>query len=238
MPVLLLLFVGGCRLFTSLDGYVGTEVEAGAQPHDGGNADADGAADALAHDAGDPDAQGVDVDADAADTGDGACTPTVYGPVSATLAEEVGTGLAWESPGAAAVPDATYASVLLVQNSASKILRITGFPLSVPPGAAITGVEMIVTRRCVDGVDIDDVVKLASEGAFVGDNRAKPERWDQVWTDVSYGGPDDLWGAVLTPEAVNDPTFGIALSTRYDTGSVLDDTAQVDGVRVKVYTCE
>jgi hypothetical protein len=107
------------------------------------------------------------------------------------------------------------------------------FQLEVPQDAQITGITAEI-RRAGDPMISDYSVRLVKDGELLGAERAKPELWTGELQWLTYGGPDDLWGAEWTPADLNSDAFGVALSVAYTMQSG-NARAYVDQVRVTVH---
>ncbi len=112
----------------------------------------------------------------------------------------------------------------------------TNFALNVPPLAVINGIEVTVRRRSwtLSSSIADNAVSLIKGGSVGPVDRGKPDAWTDSYTEVTYGGPADLWGATWTAADLNDPSFGVALSAKYIVAAG-NDYALVDQIKVKVY---
>lgn len=109
--------------------------------------------------------------------------------------------------------------------------------MSVPSTATINGIAVEVRRRTRDasGVTIAGrEVKLIEGPVLLTASRASPPPWTRTRAYVTYDGPTDLWGRLWTPADLNDPTLGVAVSTR-GIGATGGDEARVDHVRLTVY---
>ncbi len=128
-------------------------------------------------------------------------------------------------------------SVASALGGQTEYLQLTGFDFNVPSDAVITGVELKM-RRMVDRPSLgllegvlgpvldalvgsmkDHVIMLVKDGEPMGDNMASSSAWSRdAWETETYGGLTNLWGALLTPDDVNDPDFGVVISAQYGSG--------------------
>lgn len=148
-----------------------------------------------------------------------------------TAADDASSGtIAWAGVNAAALAkggDIVYTSAAFAQ---SHKLKVTGFGLSVPAGATITGITVEVSRAALVNFVYDLHLQLLKGGVAVGTDKASPAKWPLSigeYQSVTYGG--DLWGTTWTPAQVNDPDFGMYLQVQFSNG-----WAQVDAIRIKV----
>lgn len=127
----------------------------------------------------------------------------------------------WVNPGNAAQgasePSDSEAAVTAANYDAgytSEQLRLTGYGFSIPDGATINGVTVVVRRRYfAGGPAVDYRVQLWND-AQIGDNKALTgTNWPSATLgNQSYGGTADGWNANLTAAIVNASTFGVVLS--------------------------
>lgn len=163
----------------------------------------------------------------------------VAGQVSAqpAAAESEQASSAWSDPAKAAVADGDYALAAgLSGDDLTDDLAASQLGLSVPDGAIIHGVTLVVRRGGMNGVGklVDSHVQLLNGGARGGSSRSSTP-WATGVADATYGGPEDLWGHGWTPAEVNAPGFGAALAVEYQGSG--NDWARVDGFSVTVHYC-
>jgi hypothetical protein len=139
-------------------------------------------------------------------------------------------------------PLSDAAQLVLWSDPYRDFLLLDDFRLEVPAAAEIRGITVTV-RRAGGGPNeaVDAGVRLIKGGVMGQSDRSSPMPWSgPELSNVDYGGATDLWGATWTPEDVNAPDFGVALSAAY-TQSAGNGRAYVDIVYVTVsYTlaCE
>ena len=153
--------------------------------------------------------------------------------VAATIANAAGTGtVAWAGTGPYTATG-TFSST-------SQYLEATAFGFNIPAKATILGVSVSVTRSAnvsssPNGAT-DAIVSLITGLGVVGSNYAVPATfWPLVGAAAVYGtGTTDLWGLGLTPQIINSPTFGVAISaTMVSAASAV--IASVSQIAVTVY---
>ncbi|MBN2494227.1 MAG: hypothetical protein JXR96_06530 [Deltaproteobacteria bacterium] len=150
-------------------------------------------------------------------------------------------GSAADVPEAVSADDHAYAVADVQPSKDSLAFRCTDFGFDLPAGAVVSGIELRLLRATSGTVTNHDlVVQLLDAGEPAGDNRADT---GPVWPDASvgfarktYGGPDDLWGASWTAEAVEDLGFGIQIAT-HNHWSDDPSTAYIDAVDILVHYC-
>jgi hypothetical protein len=199
----------------------GSPIDAGA------DASADAADDATAEDASD------------AEPDSGLCSTTFLQALSASTIA-VTSGRDWTNPTAAITSNNAYAEVSsMVDGEVSDYLVVTDFVAAVPAAATVTGISVSIERRQSGNTVFiaDNLVRLVVNGAVVGQNKAFNGLWTGTDTTVTYGGPNDRWGAALTTADVNASTFGAAISVAYASTAGNSD-ARIDAIKVQIHhTC-
>ena len=79
---------------------------------------------------------------------------------------------------------------------------------------AVNGIELrVIAQR--NGRITDETIQLTYQDSAIGRNNYQYETDDQgrlpLFDDTRYGGPEDLWGADITAEMLQDPSFGVIL---------------------------
>lgn len=91
-------------------------------------------------------------------------------------------------------------------------------------------VVMTINLQCLR--ESDNSVRLVQGGVVTGNNLAQTATpWQTTDAYTTYGGPNELWGAVWTTTIVNANNFGAVLSA-----SVTNGTAQIDHMRITIYS--
>jgi len=80
--------------------------------------------------------------------------------------------------------------------------------------ATVSGIQLdLVTQR--NGRITDNTIQLTYQGQAIGKNNfsyvTDVEGHLKLVNENTYGGADDLWGAEITPEMLQDPSFGVIL---------------------------
>lgn len=106
-----------------------------------------------------------------------------------------------------------YAVAVLLLGQASQYLMVTGFNFNIPQDATINGVAVSVSRfgSILSGVS-DNSVRIVKAGSVVGTDKALGGFWPAADTVANYGDLNDDWGVSWTPQDINDPNFGVAIS--------------------------
>ena len=92
-------------------------------------------------------------------------------------------------------------------------LICTAFQMTDLP-STISGLELTLNAQR-NGRIVDEIIQLTYQGQAIGDNNfvylTDSEGHLKLVNQTVYGGPTDLWAAELTPEILQDPTFGVIL---------------------------
>ena len=118
----------------------------------------------------------------------------------------------------------------------SDYLKLTNFGFSIPSTATILGVEIQIAHRqgstahCIK----DNILKLCYDGSVMGDNNASDEWWSTNYETFEYGDESEMWGCSLTPDMINDSSFGVMIQTK-NYSSAYVTTFYIDCVYIKVH---
>lgn len=127
------------------------------------------------------------------------------------------------------------AVLILVDQSYDDALVLTGFGVSIPSDATITGIQFQVQRNADDSFAVDDSVRIMKNGVLVGTDHALGGAWPSALTDQTYGGAYDAWGVSWAPEDVESGGFGLSIAPQYNGPSAGNDRAHIDSVLVRVF---
>lgn len=119
-------------------------------------------------------------------------------------------------------------------------LVATGYGLSIPAGATVSGIEVRITRGTTNGYMKDAHVQLMKAGAVQSAaDRASGSQYPVGAQTVIYGGSSDLWGNTWTPADINNAGFGVAYAPEYNgpgtTDAVTMSGADGSAIEVVVY---
>lgn len=99
-----------------------------------------------------------------------------------------------------------------IRNSTYSLI-CTEFNMSELPDT-ITGIELYIQAQR-NGRISDYQIQLTHENLPIGENNFKyitdTEGHFLLLNNTVYGGPDDTWGAEITKEMLQDPSFGVIL---------------------------
>ena len=107
-----------------------------------------------------------------------------------------------------------------IANTATGDLRTSTYTLTctdfkfvgLPP--VISGIHLTLSVQR-SGRIVDQVIQITHGGVAIGDNRTSHfTDYDGnliIMNNSVVGGISDMWGAVLTPEVISDPSFGVIL---------------------------
>jgi hypothetical protein len=157
---------------------------------------------------------------------------------AATTLESTSNEVGWSSVNnALAEDDAVATTTLLSDQRASGSLVLSGFAGVVPDDAAISGITLSVKRSATAAEQLQDTAVFLRTGAeTIGLNRASPDLWPIASTTVSYGGPNDRFGAALNADDVNSGALGAELTVAH-AGSTGAAAPEVDSIIVTVHYC-
>ena len=124
----------------------------------------------------------------------------------------------------------------------SYLVKMYDLGFSIPVGATVAGVEVLVVRKATRSNDADcvrdKVVKLlTTAGAPTGSNKADTAtNWPSItfMTGKSYGGTSSTWGTALTPTWVNNSGFGVGLQVSICPSGGAVMTAMVDYMGIRI----
>ena len=85
---------------------------------------------------------------------------------------------------------------------------------SIPTLSEINGIQLEIKAQRFGRI-VDQLIQLTYQGSAIGQNKTNYIT-DNLGTfpitnDSTYGGSTDLWGYDITPEMLNDPSFGVLL---------------------------
>lgn len=113
-------------------------------------------------------------------------------------------------------------------------LVVSNFNFNLPTGVTITGILVEVEMSDPNGYTAESSVRIINLGAMSPADKSNGASYPGTDTYVAYGGSTDLWGDSWTEKAINDPTFGVAISAqRKGTGGAT--LGQIDDIRITVY---
>jgi hypothetical protein len=110
--------------------------------------------------------------------------------------------------------------------------RITDLP------EVISGIELnLKTQR--NGRVVDEQIQLVYQGDPLGNNNfiyiTDEDGHLKITNDTTYGSATDTWGADLTPEMLQDPSFGVIVKFQAHPYYPHRSTMYLDAVSLTVY---
>ena len=158
---------------------------------------------------------------------------------------QAGSEISWGGTSALVSNNSTNAFVFYLATAQpdSAELWASNFGFSIPGGATIQGIEVIVEKNADPGTGtgtetvVDEFVQLCKGGVKVGNNNADTVNpWSPTANIDIYGGSDDLWGTTWTPTDINASDFGCFFEAEYNgDGSPKYATLEVDYVQMRVH---
>ena len=145
--------------------------------------------------------------------------PNAGGTFASTDEDQVSDS-AWGATGNAAASDDVYAATTMNSELFTDRLDCTNFSLSVPVGATVDGITVVVHRKTSTTVRSprDYRVQLIVGGLLSGTNKATATVWPTTEGTATYGGATDKWGLTPTQAEVTASTFGVAISGQRNAG--------------------
>jgi hypothetical protein len=147
----------------------------------------------------------------------------------------------WVAPTAVGADDASYSTITAATYDSPDISRqlyASQFGFAIPDGSTIVGILVEIEHATTGGSASDNRVQLTTaENTFVGDDKAlTAHNWElNADHNQSYGGAADTWNASPTVAMVNDPGFGVTLSTQADSANA---KIRVDFIRMTITSTE
>lgn len=94
----------------------------------------------------------------------------------------------------------------------------------------IQGIQINILRKGSNIKDywIDLVYPINDEIELTKNNKASNNTWPFIYTDVSYGGQQELWGRNWTLTDVNSEQFGVVVACQSTESSAMADIKKVE----------
>lgn len=158
-----------------------------------------------------------------------------------------GSSFSWSNASGAQLQDASYAtagiSLGVFSTAYSNYLVAKDFGFSIPSTANICEIVVEVDRSAtglgLGGGVTDQSIRLLKAGVPAGSDQANTSTtWPSSDAIATYGNsiPTGLWGGSWLPADVNDPNFGVAISSALSTGILsLFMTARINQLRVTIH---
>jgi hypothetical protein len=130
-----------------------------------------------------------------------------------------------------------------IANPASGPIRDSTFALvctgfNIPLLDEINGIEVRVTGQR-NGRIADETIQLVYQDQAIGRNNFSYETDEEgrlpLFNDTVYGGSEDLWGAEITPQILQDPSFGVILKFQSHPYYPHSSDMQIESVSLTVY---
>ena len=127
------------------------------------------------------------------------------------------------------------ATLTIALSTVSEYLLTSAHNFNLPP-CTVNGIQVTVGHRSTNGRISDSTIHLAKAGVV---NTSVNRSGGAVWpaslneTQVSYGGPADLWGTTWTQADINNSGFGAAISATCSGAGA--DVGYIGNVYITVY---
>lgn len=140
----------------------------------------------------------------------------------------------WSNTGNITANDNTYATVSILSNETSNILRGYNVNMSaIPDGAQIDGIQVIIRRlETTASGATDNTVRLMDGTSFRGNDLSPGTTIPTSELAITVGGSSQLWGTTWNTSIIKASTFGVGygatwLSNKSTVVSVDDMTISV-----------
>jgi len=166
---------------------------------------------------------------------------------NASIISDIGSGpgmVAWTNPPNGQYSDnvRTVAGAKVGANTTAITHYLTArdFNFTLPGNANICGIEVRIEHRKQGGISgcfvKDNSVELIS-GSIVSANYAKNTSWSDTDEVYIYGNNSDAWGPGWTAADINNPGFGVRVTSNLCTGATgANMSAEIDQISVTVFS--
>lgn len=143
-------------------------------------------------------------------------TGGTVGPSNPSSSGVQGSGGAWSGVDRVKSNSGTASFLTPAGNTVtSQFIYGSGFPITLPPGATITGISFSFSRQVstVTSNSANTVqVFLLKAGTAAGTAKGPGSSYTTSLTTESWGNSSDLWGTTWTASDINNPGFGVEIS--------------------------
>lgn len=141
----------------------------------------------------------------------------------------------WASPSRVTAQDQSYTTATLnASDTASYILKTTGYSFDLPCKALIVGVKALIVAKSQDTDESFQLVKLIRGDTLQGTDRAHDSFIGFADSEFAFGGERDTWGLSLTADEVGSSSFGVAFQVVTSSGGS-GPKVSVDAVRLQIF---
>jgi hypothetical protein len=163
-------------------------------------------------------------------------TAASQGPLfPGTGTSATGAGSAWINPNNVGITGQVTTNAI-AQFGTTNALQASNCGFSIPFGAIITGIQVVVTRSAQFATGITDAgVFLLQGGTAIGIDHSQGSPWRSLPTNITYGGATDLWGASWTASQINAGNFGVQLSATNSGASGAQTLSVYCPVQITIY---
>lgn len=158
-------------------------------------------------------------------------------PSSASNDSSVGSTL-WVNPSLIYANDGSGATSSKFSSLFTYYIKATGFGFSIPDGATIDGIEMVMRRQSLPSTANDTKVNIIKGGTISTTNLASATSWGASYNSKTYGGPTELWGETWTASDINSANFGVACASQNTAFSKGGHVNYIDNITITVYYTE
>ena len=160
-----------------------------------------------------------------------------FSPSTVTTIAIPGSSATWSNTGNASLSDDAYANTGDIAGGAGSYtdyLVASNFGFSLPSGAAITGIEVIVERSDASGLSSDYRVRIVKGGIIGSTEMSSGAAYGTTDSYGIYGSPVDSWGETWIDADINAADFGVAIATQRNAAGG-SSAAVIDQILITVY---
>lgn len=119
----------------------------------------------------------------------------------------------WNNPGNITANDGSCSECgSVMYTGETHYLKATNFGFSIPSGATINGITVVINRASTLIIVQDRTLKIIKGGSFVGSNLWSAAYWPPTLTSKTYGSSSELWGTSWSYADINASDFGVGLT--------------------------
>lgn len=158
-------------------------------------------------------------------------------PGTVTTVAIPGSSATWANTANTAASDDTYTGTGDIAGGAgsySDYLVATNFGFSIPGGATINGIEVLVERSDASGLTSDYRVRIVKGGVIGSTEMSAGAAYPGADAYNTYGSPTDAWGETWTDVDINAADFGVAIAVQRNAAGG-SSNANIDHILITVY---
>jgi len=145
--------------------------------------------------------------------------------------------LGWANPNNIFATDGIVASALMLPSGVSPNIIAAGFAFAIPGNATILGIQVVVLAKgdVANKISDNQIYLYNLSSGPLSPNHSNGNLLTAGLAAQSYGGPNDTWGAALTPAIINNSgQFGVLYSAK-NNDAANNRTVSTDSITIKVF---